>query len=301
MEALKQLQEITDEKVIYSIINSFPFYVILIDSEHKIIMANEAVERELGKVPREIIGQFCPKVVHGCDNPIPECPLEKSVECGCMAEVEHFDEEYGKWFLSSVYPTSLISKEDKPIYLHMVQDITERKETEENLKKSVEEHERIINAGIQALTKIIEKRDPYTAGHQQKVSELAYKIACKMNLTFDQTECIRVAGLLHDIGKTSIPIEILCKPGQINKYEYDIIKTHVISGYEILKDIDLPWPVAEIVLQHHERLDGSGYPNQLTSEEILIEAKILGVADVIEAMTSHRPYRPSLGLDIAIE
>jgi putative nucleotidyltransferase with HDIG domain len=146
-----------------------------------------------------------------------------------------------------------------------------------------------------------EMRDPYTAGHQRGVTRLACALARRMGLSFDRIEGIRVAGFLHDIGKIVVPAEILNKPGTISEYEMNIIRVHPQAGYDILKKIDFPWPVADIVLQHHERLDGSGYPKGLTDMAILLEAKILAVADVVEAMAAHRPYRPTLGLDRALD
>ncbi|MDW7658807.1 MAG: response regulator [Bacillota bacterium] len=157
-----------------------------------------------------------------------------------------------------------------------------------------------INATITMISMIVEQRDPYTAGHQRKVGNLAAEISIRMGLSNDIVESLYVAGYLHDIGKVSVPAEILSKPGKLNLAEFEIIKSHVTYGYDVLSKVSLPWPIADIVCQHHERLDGSGYPNRLKDAELKIESKILAVADVIEAMTAHRPYRPSLGIDIAL-
>jgi putative nucleotidyltransferase with HDIG domain len=150
-----------------------------------------------------------------------------------------------------------------------------------------------------ALT--VEARDPYTAGHQRRVADLARAIAEEMGLSKERIEGIRVAGGLHDIGKINIPAEILGKPGRINNMELGLIKMHPQVGYNILKGIEFPWPVAQIVLQHHERMDGSGYPQGLVGGDIVLEARILAVADVVEAMSSHRPYRPAHNIDKALE
>ena len=158
-----------------------------------------------------------------------------------------------------------------------------------------------IDATVNAVTMIGETRDPYTAGHQQRVTRLALAIAEQMQLPLEQREGLRVAGQLHDIGKISVPSDILNKPGKLSEGEMLIIKGHSRVSYDILKDIEFPWPVAGIVYQHHERLDGSGYPQGLKGEEILIEARILAVADVVEAMASHRPYRPALGIKAALK
>lgn len=154
---------------------------------------------------------------------------------------------------------------------------------------------------VQALAHTVETRDPYTAGHQQRVADLARTIATEMGLSADRIDGIRMAGVIHDIGKVAVPAEILSKPGRITAHEFGIIKTHSQVGYDILKDIEFPWPVADIVLQHQERIDGSGYPQGLKGDEILVEARILAVADVVEAMSSHRPYRAALGVDKALE
>ncbi|MFH2133612.1 MAG: MASE3 domain-containing protein [Pseudomonadota bacterium] len=154
---------------------------------------------------------------------------------------------------------------------------------------------------VQAIAATVEMRDPYTAGHQRRVADLAAAIAGEMGLTHEEIFAIHLAGVVHDLGKISIPAEILSKPGRLNEIEYSFIKTHPQSGYDILKDIDFQWPVAEMVLQHHERMDGSGYPQGLKGEQILPGARILAVADVIEAMASHRPYRTGLGIESALQ
>jgi len=173
-------------------------------------------------------------------------------------------------------------------------DITELKQSQEKLKKT-------MDAALQTMSKIIEVKDPYTAGHQQRVSQLAAAIAKELDLSQDKVEGIRVASLIHDIGKIGIPSEILSKSTALSDIEFSLIKAHAQIGYDILKSIDFSYPVAQIVLQHHEKMDGSGYPNGLREENILQEAKIICVADVVEAMSSHRPYRPALGIDAALE
>jgi putative nucleotidyltransferase with HDIG domain len=147
----------------------------------------------------------------------------------------------------------------------------------------------------------IETRDPYTAGHQRRVTKLASAIAEEMNLSTNQKEGVRLAGGLHDLGKIYVPAEILAKPGKLSPVEYNIIKTHPQVGFDIIKSIEFPWPIAEFILQHHERMDGSGYPNGLKGEEIHLEARILAVADVIEAMATHRPYRAALSIEEALD
>jgi PAS domain S-box-containing protein/putative nucleotidyltransferase with HDIG domain len=186
-------------------------------------------------------------------------------------------------------------------YEGSLEDITERKRAEERLRRSFETLRKTLEGTVHALAATAERRDPYTAGHQQRVTHLACAIAKDIDLPEERTEGIRVSGVLHDIGKIYVPAEILNKPGRLTEIEMGLIKTHPQVGYDILKTIEFPWPVAQIVLQHHERIDGSGYPSGLSGEDILLEARILAVADVIEAMASHRPYRPALGIDKALE
>ena len=172
---------------------------------------------------------------------------------------------------------------------------------EEKVKERTQSLAKSLDGIIQVLATIIEKRDPYTAGHQRRVANLARAIAQEMGFFEKQLEGIYVTGIIHDMGKIAIPSEILSKPIRLNEIEFNLIKTHPQIGYDIIKDIEFPWPIAEVMLQHHERMDGSGYPQGLLDKDILMEARILGVADVVEAMASHRPYRPALGIDKALE
>jgi putative methionine-R-sulfoxide reductase with GAF domain len=178
---------------------------------------------------------------------------------------------------------------------------TARNRAEVEVKKNLNKLRQTLGAIIQVLEKTVEVRDPYTAGHQRRVADLARGISAEMGFSQDRIDGIRIAGIIHDIGKIYVPAEILSKPRRLTPYEFNLVKTHSQVGYDILKTIEFPWPVARIVLQHHERLNGSGYPNKLMHDNILIEARILGVSDVVEAMASHRPYRPALGLDAALK
>jgi len=182
-----------------------------------------------------------------------------------------------------------------------LRDITAQKKAEEERNHGLEKLRKMLGGTVEAMALAMGSRDPYTSAHQRRVSDLARRIAQEMQLEHDLIECVRTAGILHDIGKISVPAEILSKPTALNDIEFSIIKQHPERAYEILKEIDFPWPIAEIVLQHHERLDGSGYPRGLKSGEILLEAGILAVADVVEAISSHRPYRPALGIGPALE
>jgi putative nucleotidyltransferase with HDIG domain len=177
----------------------------------------------------------------------------------------------------------------------------ERKRIEEQLRRNNDQLQEMFIAMVNALALAIEMKDPYTAAHQRWVTRLACVIAGEMNLPKEQVEGLHMAGLIHDIGKMDVPTEFLIKPGLLSEIEYEAIKVHPQSGYDIVRQIAFPWPVAQIILQHHERMDGSGYPQGLAGVEILLEARILAVADVVEAMASHRPYRDAHGLELAME
>ena len=179
-------------------------------------------------------------------------------------------------------------------------DISNRKRAEEQLQNTLTKLRRAVNTTIQVMVSAVEVRDPYTSGHQKRSANLARAIAKEMGLSQEKIDATQMAGSIHDIGKLSIPAEILSKPTKLSEIELSLIKEHARKGYEMLKDVESPWPLAEIVHQHHERMDGSGYPRNLKGEEICIEARILAMADVMEAMASHRPYRPALGIDAAL-
>ncbi|WP_028587244.1 HD domain-containing phosphohydrolase [Desulfocurvus vexinensis] len=180
-------------------------------------------------------------------------------------------------------------------------DISGRRETMARLRSTVDRLRQTVEATVQALVLTSEKRDPYTAGHQQRVARLAVAIAARLGLADERLEGVRVAGLLHDLGKIYIPAEILSKPARLTAMEFGLMQTHPGVGYEILSGVPFPWPIADFVVQHHERLDGTGYPNGLAGEAVCLEARVLAVADVVEAMSSHRPYRAALGLELALD
>jgi PAS domain S-box-containing protein/putative nucleotidyltransferase with HDIG domain len=179
-------------------------------------------------------------------------------------------------------------------------DVTQIKQSEKKLKESNEKLHDLLESTISALCGALKQKDSYTAEHQRKVAALACAIAKEMNLSKEQIKGIKVAGLLHDIGKISIPMDILNKPGRLSNNEFNLVKEHAEAGKDIVKPIDFPWPVATIILQHHERINGSGYPNRLKGDELLLESKVIAVADTVDAMLSHRPYRPALGIQEAI-
>lgn len=202
------------------------------------------------------------------------------------------------WILENV---SLIEEDGQKIIEGALIDITERKTIEEHLKETVNKLQKTAEGIIEAMTKAIEIRDPHTAGHERRVGKLAKAIAEEMGLEKDKIEALYLTGLIHDIGKIYVPAEILTKPGTLTDIEYKLIKVHPEMGFKILEKIEFLWPLSKIILQHHERLDGSGYPLGLKEDEICLEARILAVADVVEAMASHRPYRISPGIDYALK
>jgi PAS domain S-box-containing protein len=183
----------------------------------------------------------------------------------------------------------------------ILEDITERKQAQLQIQQSLHRLQKTIKEIIQAMAYIGEVRDPYTAGHQRRVAQLSFELGKMLGLKEDNSEGLTMAAFVHDIGKILVPADILSKPGKLTKPELDMLKDHTQIGYEILKTIEFPWPLAKIVLQHHERMNGSGYPGGLSGEQIILEARILAVADVVEAMSSHRPYRPALGIEKALE
>ena len=216
----------------------------------------------------------------------------------------------------SEYEISIIRKDGEIRHLHVFrkeifwsgqkqsqviyEDITLRRKAEDKLNETLESLRQSVKITIQVLGTASEAKDPYMAGHQQRVSDLARAIATEMKLSQHKIESIRMASAIHDIGKISVPAEILCKPANLTDLEFSLVKNHPVFSYEIIKEVESPWPLAEIVYQHHERINGSGYPLGLKNGDILIESRILAVADVVEAMTSYRPYRPALGLDLAL-
>ena len=181
-----------------------------------------------------------------------------------------------------------------------MQDISEKKRADEQIQYYIEQLKTAFMSTVEVATTLSELRDPYTAGHERRVAQIAVAISNELGFDKGRQEGLRVAGHLHDIGKINIPAEILSKPGKLSSIEYQLVQGHSQSGYEVLKTVEFPWPVAQIVLQHHERIDGSGYPQGLKGEAILPEARILAVADVVEAMSSHRPYRPGFGIKTAL-
>jgi len=227
--------------------------------------------------------------------------ISQGIKVPEIVEYEVLDKKGKQWCLQ-LHNKNIYDTEGNVVASDVVaHDITERKRMEEKLRETLESLRKSIKTTIQVLGTASEARDPYTAGHQNRVADLARAIATEMGLSQDTIEGIRMAGSIHDIGKLSIPAEILSKFTKLTNIEFSLIKKHSQSGYEMLKDVESPWPLAQIVYQHHERMDGSGYPRNLKGDEIIMEARIMAVADVVEAMSSNRPYRPGFGIEVALE
>jgi PAS domain S-box-containing protein/putative nucleotidyltransferase with HDIG domain len=189
---------------------------------------------------------------------------------------------------------------ERPVTIAMVQDISDKQVAEDQIRRYAQQLEQVFMQTVALATSLSEMRDPYTSGHEKRVADIAVAIGAELGLDANRLEGLKVGGYLHDVGKTSIPAEILSKPGRLTDIEFNLIKGHAQASYDVLKDVQFPWPVAQIALQHHERIDGSGYPQGLKGDNILLEARIIAVADVVESMGSHRPYRPALGIDKAL-
>jgi len=257
--------------------------MIVVNDENIICFLNEAAEKLLGKNKTELVGEQVGFLVS--QNKISELNIvtkEGEIRTVEMSVVET------EWEKSKAYLASL-------------RDITTRKRSEEKLSEANLELKTLMEELVNGLMRTVEVRDPYTAGHQKRVASLATAIAEELELPTKRIEGVRIAALIHDIGKINIPTDIMIKPGKISELEFDLIKSHSQAGYDIVKTIKFPWPIAKAILQHHEKLDGSSYPNGEQGDTIILEAKIICVADVVEAMCSHRPYRPALGKKRALE
>ena len=300
-KAEQELQE--SEKYFKEITENSSDIIIITDKNGKIKYCSPSVERFTGYKSEELIGRNGISIIHpddvkralsdyskailAMDSAIPNSFRIVRKDCA-----ERYFEGLGKNLLDNPAVAGFIMN---------VRDVTERKQTDEELKQTLESLRKAVVATVQVMVSAIEMRDPYTAGHQLRVADLALTIATEMGLPSDKIDGIRTVGSIHDIGKLSIPAEILVKSTKLTNNEFNLIKEHPKSGYEMLKDVESPWPLAQIIYQHHERMDGSGYPRNLKGDEIIMEARILAVADVVEAMASHRPYRPTLGIKAALE
>jgi len=267
--------------------------ILLVNDDHKIVTWNKIAQKLFGYKNKDVIGKSysilfpdeCPYI--GAFEPEEQYSVvEKPIEVRARRE--------NRTELPVEVSISTWDTGKEKFHVFVVRDITERKQLEAELKKTQD-------SVITVITAMLEKKDYYTVGHQRRVAKLACSIAKEMNFPEDKIAQIKTAAQIHDIGKISLPVEILTKSNPLTDLERGIIKTHPQVAYDILSSVDFPWPVTLMVMQHHERMDGSGYPRGIPARGILPEARIIAVADVVEAVASHRPYRPRLGLDVALD
>lgn len=285
------------EEKFQAILDTVDVHLSLIDRDMNIVWANRKTRELFG---HEIVGRRCQE---GCFGSKGSCVSSECIVKNAFLrdtveqqEARAIGPDGRTMYFSGKAKVIEYDHDGKPLaVVRIYSDISEQKRAEIELKKSLLQLRRNLAGTIQAMAMTVETRDPYTAGHQRRTSDIARSIAKEMGLPREQVDGIRMAGVIHDLGKISVPAEILSKPGKIGASEFSLIKDHPLTGFAILEGIDFHWPVAEIVRQHHERMDGTGYPYGLAGDEIMLEARVIGVADVIEAMSSHRPYRPSLG------
>jgi PAS domain S-box-containing protein/putative nucleotidyltransferase with HDIG domain len=291
-EALRE-----SEELFRSAFESSVAGISMVAADGKFIEVNDKLCELLGRGRKELIQLSFSDITYEEDIEVGSKYLKQMI-AGELENVS-FEKRYIKkggnviWVFLSI--SAIRDKQKKLQYfVTYTQDITERIAAAEKLQSS-------LVGTVNTVAMILEARDPYTSGHQKRVAEISVAIAKELGLPEEQIQGIYFSSLIHDLGKIQVPAEILSKPGKLTRLEFDMIKTHSKVGYELLKEIEFPWPIAEIVYQHHERVNGSGYPRKLKGNRISIEAKIIGTADVIEAMSSHRPYRPALGLEAALD
>jgi len=301
----KQTEEALQEgeRFLSSVFASILDGISVIDLNFNIVQVNSTMEKWY-KHALPLVGEKCYEAQHGRSEPCQPCPAYRTMLTG----EPHFqtiprkgvDGRSVGWADVHAFPWLSKTTGKMKGVIQYIRDITYRVEAEHIVEESLKNLQKALNGTVKALANTLESKDPYTAGHQRRVVQLACALAQELGESPHYIEGMRVMGFLHDLGKIAVPGEILSKPSKLSEYEFNLIKIHPQAGYNILKAIDFPWPVALAVLQHHERLDGSGYPHGLFGHDIIMEAKILAVADVVEAIASHRPYRPALGLDHAM-
>jgi len=284
------------------ILDSVSDGMVITDRHFKILFCNRTFSTMSGIKASNLIENKCHDVFPGDLCFSSDCPLTKllSVDDQVVFDDEpHWKKgQHAPWIVT----ISAFADEAGEIdgYVERYTDVSAFRRVQQALNRSHDRLRKNMGAIIQAISTTIEKRDPYTAGHQRRVTKLCRAIATHMDFDWERIQGLRMAAAIHDLGKINIPSAILNKPSPISEHELAIIQMHPYTAYEILKDIQFPWPIAETIYQHHERLDGSGYPRHLKGKEILLEARILAVADVVESIASFRPYRPELGLEAAL-
>ena len=274
--------------------------LMVVDQEDRVVRCNASVKRILGYRPEEILNRKTDLFFRKSPGPPKDMPPDPG-----MFQNNGFTETLatGRIKDGSEIPLEVVAGELTAGggAVLLLRDISERVAAEAQLRNSYRKLHVLLEETVNIMAMAVEMRDPYTAGHQRRVATLACAIADELRLSARRKDGLRLACIVHDVGKLYVPAEILSKPGTLTETEFNLIKAHPQLGYDLLKKIDFPWPVAEMVLQHHERVDGSGYPQGLKDKEILLESRIMGVADVVEAMASHRPYREAHGTSRALE
>ncbi|HBL53904.1 MAG TPA: hypothetical protein DDZ34_07785, partial [Syntrophaceae bacterium] len=291
-EKLRESQErlLKEQKFTQLLLDTSPAFIVAIDFDGKTLMMNRSLLDALEYTAEQIKGtDYLTNFVPEEDRMKLAKVFQEIIQKGNMTINEnHIISRSGRIYLVEWHGRSVTrEKGSSNIFVGVGLDITDRKNSMDQLRKA-------LGGTVQAIALVVESKDPYTAGHQRRVADISRAIATEMGLSPDRIEGIRMAGIIHDIGKVSVPAEILSMPRKLTDLEFSLIKTHAQSGYEILKDIEFPWPIARMVLEHHERMNGSGYPNGLTGDKLLPESRILAVADVVEAMATYRPYRAAL-------
>jgi PAS domain S-box-containing protein len=282
------------------LIDVCPVGVVVFKATGDCVSANEAAAKLVGTTADQLTSQNFRKLESWKKSNLLNM-AEQALADNCIVEtnVHMQSSTFGRdfWTLARIVPFSCNSEQH---ILGIFSDITEKMRIENQIKLYVTQLEAAFMQTVEVITALSEMRDPYTAGHERRVAEIAVAIGAELGLDAHRQQGLRVAGYLHDVGKINIPGEILSKPGKLSAAEFALIKEHPQAGYNVLKHVEFPWPVALVALQHHEQIDGNGYPQGLKGDEIILEARIIAVADVVESMSSHRPYRPALGIETAL-
>lgn len=306
---LAQTQLRDSEAHFRALVSSLDDIVFEFDADGTYLNVWTADESLLAQPTGEILGRRVAEVLgESAATPFVDA-FRRVLQTGKAELMEYQMEVLGgtRWFRARISPVPSKDGSYRTVCM-LPRDVTARRQEEEALRQAeldrlsaLERIKDTLVGAIGAISATSEVRDPYTAGHQRRVAELAAAIGTEMGLDGDRLDGIRLGGLIHDIGKIGVPSEILTRPGRLTPVEYELIKTHSMIGFEIVQPLRFPWPIAEMVRQHHERVDGSGYPDGLVGDQIIVEARILAVADVVESICSHRPYRPALGIDVALD
>lgn len=293
---LENIVEESEDRYIHIYETADDGILLLGKSEGAITHANRSIKAMLGYSGNECIGKKLTNIGFAED----KCDIQEILRTLEREGIIYYNDTSIKNKDGQAIDVDVCMINNSRFIQCNIRDITGRKQAEDDIKQNFLRTRKALEATIHAISSLAERRDPYVAGHQHRVADLACAIATQMGLTTDRIEGIGLAAAIHDIGKISIPADILGRPTKLTDTEFNFVKTHAKSGYDILKDIKFPWPIARMIIEHHERMNGSGYPKGLAKDSTLLESRILAVADVVEAMTSRRPYRPPLGIDAAL-